>query len=381
VNVDIRCNDLINGSPYVYRINSVKGEIIMEKIRVGFIGCGKIAQVRHIPEADRSEDVIIGGYFNRTKAKAEDMAEKYGGKVYDTYQELLEDENIDAVVVSVANILHADVTIEALKKGKHVLCEKPMAMTLEESELMVKTAKEEKKVLNIAHNQRLNAAHQKAKELIEEGAIGKVLTFRTTFGHGGPEEWSSSPGKDVWFFYEDAAGMGAMADLGIHKTDLIEYLTGQKVVEVNAMLGTLDKRGSKGNLITVDDNAICLFRLSGGALGTMTVSWTYYGPEDNSTRIYGSEGILYIYDDPEYPLKIVKKDQEILTFDVGEIQTNENQTGSGVMDVFIEGIRSGEETILSGDVILSAMRAVFACEESFDEGKTITIEENGGNKQ
>lgn len=353
----------------------------MEKIRVGFIGCGKIAQVRHIPEADRREDVIIGGYFNRTKAKAEDMAKKYGGKVYDTYQELLEDESIDAVVVSVANILHADVTIEALKKGKHVLCEKPMAMTLEESELMVKTAKEEKKVLNIAHNQRLNIAHQKAKELIEEGAIGKVLTFRTTFGHGGPEEWSSSPGKDVWFFYEDAAGMGAMADLGIHKTDLIEYLTGQKVVEVSAMLGTLDKKGSKGNLITVDDNAICLFRLSGGALGTMTVSWTYYGPEDNSTRIYGTEGILYIYDDPGYPLKIVKKDQEILTFDVGEIQTNENQSGSGVMDIFIEGITGGKETILSGEVILSAMRAVFACEESFDEGKTITIKENGENQQ
>lgn len=349
----------------------------MDKIRVGFIGCGKIAQVRHIPEADTREDVIIGGYFNRTKAKAEDMAEKFGGKVYDTYQELLEDENIDAVVVSVANILHADVTIEALKKGKHVLCEKPMATTLEESELMVKTAEEEKKVLNIAHNQRLSRAHQRAKELLEEGAIGKVMTFSTTFGHGGPEEWSSSPGKDVWFFYEDAAGMGAMADLGIHKTDLIEFLTGQKVVEVSAMLGTLDKKDSKGNLITVDDNAICLFRLSGGVLGTMTVSWTYYGPMDNSTIIYGTEGILYIYDDPKHPLKIVKKDHEILTFEVSEITTNENQTGSGVMDVFIEGIKSGEETILSGKVILSAMRAVFACETSFDEGKTIKIEENG----
>lgn len=352
----------------------------MDKIRLGFIGCGKIAQVRHIPEAHRREDVILAGYFNRTRSKAEDMAAKYGGKVYDTYQEMLEDEHIDAVVVSVANILHADVTIEALKKGKHVLCEKPMAMTLEESELMVKTAEEEGKVLAIGHNQRLNSAHERARELIEEGAIGKVLTFRTTFGHGGPEEWSSSPGKDVWFFYEDAAGMGAMADLGIHKTDLIEFLTGQKVVEVSAMMGTLDKRGSKGNLISVDDNAICLFKMSGGALGTMTVSWTYYGPEDNSTVIYGSEGILSVYEDPDHPLKIVKKNGEVLTFEVDEMQTNENQTSSGVINVFIDGIRSGEDTILSGKVILSAMRAVFACEESFDEGKTVKIEENGGMK-
>lgn len=349
----------------------------MDKIRVGFIGCGKIAQVRHIPEAHRREDVIIGGYFNRTRAKAEDMAEKYGGKVYDTYQELLDDENIDAVVVSVANILHADATIEALRKGKHVLCEKPMAMTLEESELMVKVSEEEGKVLNIAHNQRLNRVHQRAKELIEEGAIGKILTFRTTLAHGGPEEWSSSPGKDVWFFYEDAAGMGAMADLGIHKTDLIEYLTGQKVVEVSAMLGTLDKKGSKGNLISVDDNAVCLFRLSDGALGTMTVSWTYYGPEDNSTVIYGTEGILYVYEDAHHPLKIVKKDQSVMTFDVDEERNQDDQQSSGVMDVFIDGIRSGEDTILSGKVILSAMRAVFACEESFDEGKTVKIEENG----
>lgn len=352
----------------------------MNKISVGFIGCGKIAQVRHIPEAYGREDVIISGFFNRTRAKAEDMADKYGGKVYDTYQELLNDEKIDAVVVSVANILHGEVTIEALRKGKHVLCEKPMAMTLEESELMVKTAEEEGKVLNIAHNQRLSKAHQRAKELIQDGAIGKILTFRTTFGHGGPEEWSSSPGKDVWFFYEDAAGMGAMADLGIHKTDLIEYLTGQKVIEVSAMLGTLDKRGSKGNLISVDDNAVCLFRLSEGAIGTMTVSWTYYGPEDNSTVIYGTEGILYMYEDPNYPLKIVNKDQSIMTFDENENGMNDDRKGSGVMDVFIDGIRSGDDTVLSGKMILSAMRAVFACEESFDEGKTIKIEENGGKK-
>ena len=346
----------------------------MDKIRMGFIGCGKIAQVRHIPEAHEREDVVISGYFNRTRSKAEDMARKYGGKVYDTYQEMLDDENIDAVVVSVANILHADVTMEALKKGKHVLCEKPMATTLEESERMVEVSEEEGKILNIAHNQRLNPVHRRAKELIEEGSIGKVLTFRTTFGHGGPEEWSSSPGKDVWFFYEDAAGMGAMGDLGIHKTDLVEYLTGQKVVEVSAILGTLDKRGSRGELISVDDNALCLFRMSEGALGTMTVSWTYYGLEDNSTVIYGSEGILYAYDDSDHPLKIVKKTGEVLTFDE---ETHDKQSSSGVIDTFIEGIRSEEETILSGKVILSAMRAVFACEASFEEGKTVKIEGNG----
>ncbi len=78
----------------------------MEKIKVGFIGCGKIAQVRHIPEASQNANVKILGYFNRTREKAEEMVKTYGGKVYSTYQDVLEDPEIDAVVISVANILH-----------------------------------------------------------------------------------------------------------------------------------------------------------------------------------------------------------------------------------------------------------------------------------
>ena len=76
----------------------------------------------------------------------------------------------------------------------------------------------------IDQNQRLAKAHIEAKKMIEEGVIGDVLTFRTTFGHGGPETWSVDPGKNTWFFDSKKAVMGAMADLGIHKTDLIQYL-------------------------------------------------------------------------------------------------------------------------------------------------------------
>lgn len=348
----------------------------MKKINVGFIGCGRIAQGRHIPEASQMEEVHLAGYFNRTREKAEEMAKKYGGKVYSTYQEMLDDENIDAVVISVANILHGEITMEALKKGKHVLCEKPMATSLEESVQMVKLAEETGKVLDIAHNQRLAPAHVEARELLKLGTIGRVLTFRTTFGNGGPEEWSSTPGKEVWFFYEDAAGMGVMGDLGIHKTDLISYLLDENVVEVFATFGTLDKKDSQGELITVDDNATAVFKMSNGIIGTMTVSWTYYGPEDNSTIIYGTEGIMSIYDDPNLALKVVDRDNRIEIFDHPPTEDSDGQDSSGVMNLFIGGILSGEETILSGKRILPAMRAIFACEESYLEGKRITIEEN-----
>ena len=83
--------------------------------------------------------------------------------------------------------------------------------------------------------------------------------------------------------------MGVMADLGIHKTDLIQFLTSQRVVETTAKLLTLDKVDACGNRIGVDDNAFCIYKMSGGAVGTMTASWTYYGSEDNSTIIYGTE--------------------------------------------------------------------------------------------
>ncbi|MBR2808291.1 MAG: Gfo/Idh/MocA family oxidoreductase, partial [Oscillospiraceae bacterium] len=218
-------------------------------IKVGILGCGKIAQVRHIPEYDENPCCELVGFFNPTRSRAEDMAAKYGGKVYDTADELLADPEIDAVSVCAANNAHAELSIKALKAGKHVLCEKPMAISLADCEEMVRVAKEQGKRLMIGQNQRLTNAHQLAKKMIADGEIGKVITFRTTFGHGGPETWSITPGKNTWFFDKTKAAMGAMADLGIHKTDLIQFMLGENVVRTTAKLTTLDKRGTDGNLI------------------------------------------------------------------------------------------------------------------------------------
>ena len=101
--------------------------------------------------------------------------------------------------------------------------------------------------------------------------------------------------------------MGAMADLGVHKTDLIQYILDDVVEETTAKVITLDKRDRHGNLIGVDDNAVCIYKMKSGVLGTMTASWTYYGEEDNSTVIYGTEGILKIYENPDYCLKLYQK--------------------------------------------------------------------------
>lgn len=343
---------------------------------IGIIGCGKIAQVRHIPEYAENPDAKLLGFYDINLERARELAEKHGATAYETVEELLANPQIQAVSICAANFAHAELTIAALRAGKHVLCEKPMAITLEECESMVEEANKAGKYLMIGHNQRLAKAHSTAKELIDEGLIGRIVTFRTTFGHGGPETWSVDPGKNTWFFDKNKAAMGAMADLGIHKTDLVQFLTGQRVVRTTAKITTLDKRDGSGNLIGVDDNAICIYEMSGGTVGTMTASWTYYGPEDNSTVLYGTKGIMRIYDDPAHSIVVNLNDGTVKHYDVDAIQTNDNQTKSGIIDLWMESLVNNKQPEISGESALAAMRAVFASIRSSETGMAVEVPEN-----
>ena len=342
-------------------------------VKIGIIGCGKIAQVRHIPEYLANPNAEVYGFYDINPDRAKELAEKYNGKAYPTWEAMLSDPEITAVSVCAANHVHGEITVGALRAGKHVLCEKPMAVSLEECEAMVKAAEASGKYLMIGQNQRLAGAHVKAKELIARGEIGRVLTFRTTFGHSGPESWSIDPGSNVWFFDKSKAAMGVMADLGIHKTDLIQYLLGSRIVKVQAMLTTLDKKDAAGNPIGVDDNAICIYQMENGVTGTMTASWTYYGAEDNTTVIYGTKGELRLYDDPVYSLRQINADGTRIDYCLDRIQTNDNQTASGVIDQFIACLTEGKEPEISGKNVLHAMKAVFAAIESSDRGRMVEI--------
>lgn len=368
-------------------------------IKIGIIGCGKIAQVRHIPEYANNPNVKIVAYYDRNTQRAQALADQYGGKVYTTYEAILletGEDAVDAISVCAANVAHAEITLNALSEKKHVLCEKPMAMTLEQCEAMVAKSQETGMKLIIGHNQRLAKAHIKAKELVEEGLIGDIVTFKTNFAHSGPENWSINPGAFTWFFDKTAAGLGVMADLGIHKTDLIHFLTGQKIVKTTAFVGTIDKKGPDGALIGVDDNAICIYQLENGAIGTMNVSWTCYGEEDNSTILYGTKGVMKIYADPQYTIIVENLAHEKILYEIDKIQTNENQTSSGVIDLFVDAILAHEgksnatksdvtnnDTAntdeswfmnLSGEEALASMRVVFASVESAVKGCTVIIE-------
>ena len=351
----------------------------MDKVRMGIIGVGNMGS-GHAKSlvAGKVPEMELAAVADLNPARREWAKETLPESVaiYESGDELIDSGCCDAVLIAVPHYQHPTLAIRAFGKGLHVMCEKPMATTLADCEAMVAAARESGKFLMIGQNQRLTKAHQKARELVENGTLGKILTFRTTFGHGGPETWSVDPGKNTWFFDKSKAAMGAMADLGIHKTDLIQYLLGQTVVETTAKVTTLDKRGADGQLIGVDDNAICIYRMSGGAMGTMTASWTFYGAEDNSTVLYGTKGILRIYDDPAYSLKLITAGGEKVLYELEAIQTNDNQTKSGVIDCFMDCLVNNTPPAISGQSVLTAMRAVFASLESSETGKSVTVKQD-----
>ncbi len=344
-------------------------------LRIGVIGCGKITVVRHAPEYHENPNCELIGWYDAFPERAQAMADLYGGKVCASVDELLA-LRPDAVSVCVANCDHASVTIQALSAGCHVLCEKPMAVSLEECEAMAEAASRTGKRLMLGHNQRFNAAHIEAKKLIASGKMGKVLSFHTVFAHPGPEGWTGS--NNSWFYNKQRAGLGVLADLGIHKTDLIHFILGEPVVAVTAMMATVHKTLPDGSPIPVDDNALCIYRMQSGAVGQLHVSWTNYGKEDNSTRIYCENGVIRLYDDPEYSLIIEHDKSEDEKFQLDVMTTNEKQTvgkrtSTGVIDAFVESILTDTNSVADADEAVKAMRVVFAAELSALEGKTIDI--------
>lgn len=344
-------------------------------LRIGVIGCGRIAQVRHLPEYLDNKDCQIVAVTDMNQARAQEMAQQYHCHADVSPDALLTRPEIDAVSVCVANADHAAVTISALYAGKHVLCEKPMAISLTECQNMVDAAAGCDRFLVIGHNQRLLRTHQLVRKLIAGGEIGQVLMWTSSFCHSGPESWSVDK-KDIWFFDQKRAAFGALFDLGIHKIDLMQYLLDDHICSAFAVTATQDKKDADNRPIPVEDNAICLLQMAGGSRGTVNAGWTCYGRERNSTVIDGSLGTLKIYDHPDYSCIIEKKTGEKIYYQSDEIQTNTRQTKSGVIDDFIQAIQTGTPSVNSGRQALSSKRAVFACLESAQTQKIVAVRDS-----
>lgn len=339
----------------------------MSKVRVAVIGCGSISKYRHIPEYAANPNAQLVAFVDPIIERAQHYADQYGAKAYADYETMLAEVKPDAVSVCTPNALHAEMSIAAAKAGAHVLVEKPMAVTDAEAEAMIQAAKDNGVKLMVGHNQRLVPPHVKAKQILESGVLGKVLTFRTSFGHPGPDAWSID-GANSWFFRKEEALMGAMGDLGVHKSDLIRWMLNDEVAEIGAFLGTLHKEGTQ-----VDDNASCILRMKSGAIGTLVASWTYYRGEDNSTILWCENGVMKIGTHPDDQVIVELRNGTVEKHKVGAISTNEKQESSGVIDAFLESIVNDAVPAIPGEEGRASLKVILCAFESQETGKFITV--------
>ncbi|MFF2091780.1 Gfo/Idh/MocA family protein [Paenibacillus sp. NPDC058174] len=338
----------------------------MSKVRVAVIGCGSISKHRHIPEYVSNENVELVAFVDPVIERAQGYAEQHGGKAFADYETMLAEIKPDAVSVCTPNATHAEISIAAAKAGAHVLVEKPMASTDEEAAAMIEAAASNGVKLMVGHNQRFIPAHVKAKQILKSGVLGKVLTFRTSFGHPGPDGWSID-GAGSWFFRKNEAIMGAMGDLGVHKSDLIRWLLDDEASEVAAFIATLDKPGD------VDDNASVLVRMKGGSIGTLVASWTYYKGEDNSTVLWCEKGVMKIGTDPEDQVIVELRNGTVEKHKVGAISTNEKQLASGVIDAFVDAIVNDTTPEVTGEEGRKSLAVILSAFESQASGKFVEV--------
>lgn len=202
-------------------------------LKVAIIGCGQIAETQHAPAYIKSGRVEIKYAVDGIVERAEAFAKKFSiPYVTTSLDEVLEDPEIDAISVCTPNATHAPISIAALKAGKHVLCEKPAALSYEEVVQMKQAADENKKMLNIGVVNRYNTAVNKVKALIDAGELGELYHIVCSF-----RMHRAIPGLGGAFTTKSMSGGGVLIDWGIHYLDIIFYLLGEQT-KVESVTGT-----------------------------------------------------------------------------------------------------------------------------------------------
>jgi myo-inositol 2-dehydrogenase/D-chiro-inositol 1-dehydrogenase len=247
-----------------------------EPIRIGLVGCGRIARV-HAHAYRRVARGRIVACADVERARATALADEFDYEVVADFHALLARDDLDAVLIATPNHLHADQTVAALAVGKHVFCQKPIALTVEDADRVVAAAAAGDRVLQHGFMLRFTPPVPRLKDALLEGALGTPIALRAAvFG------WE--PVHD-WFFAKEHGG-GVILDTLIHFADLVLWLLGD-VDHVSAHGGAYVLEGAKRH--GSPDNAIVTLHHHAGAISSLYVTWTA-GHGDFSLELYGSEG-------------------------------------------------------------------------------------------
>ncbi len=334
-----------------------------QPIRVGLIGAGHIAQISHIPALRKLRDAAIVAICDDEVVKARNLAQRLEvPRAFSDFEELLRMTELDAVVISTPNHLHAPMTIAALDYGKHVLCEKPPARNAVEAQQMADAAQRAGKTLMYAMNSRFDSDVQILRQFIQKRELGEIYYAKTGWlrrrqDRRGPE----------WYSNKRSSGGGVLMELGVQMLDLSLWLMGNpKVVSVTATKYAQDPRRD------VEDTLAAILVLEGRACLTLEVAWALLLEKNFPyLNLYGTEGAALFN-----PFRIHKEMHGNLMNVTPAIVSDRNsykQSYERQMEHFLRCILHGEKPQASAEDGLALMRVIDAIYESADARREVRL--------
>ena len=282
-------------------------------IGYGVVGLGRISMQHFMPAVKTSHKSRITALVSGHRDKAEHMAAEYGVPSrsiysYENYDEIGKNSDVDAVYIALPNSMHAEYTIRAAKAGKHVLCEKPMATSVEDARAMIQACESALKKLMIAYRCQYEPAHLRAIELIREGKLGSIQSIESAFGFPiVPNEWRLD---------KKLAGGGPLMDVGIYCLNASRYLTGEEPSELAGFSSVVDQ---DGRFAQVEETLSWTMKFPNGTLASCTC--TYGSSMPGYFRVRGSKGTMLM--EPAFNYDNVHLSGQLVSGEKVEIQPDE----------------------------------------------------------
>lgn len=344
----------------------------MEQVRVAVIGMGMgrnhAIHFRDCPEAD----LVALCDLDATRL-AEVAAETNPARTYARWEDVLADPDIQAVSVVLPNALHAPVTLAALQAGKHVMCEKPLAMNAAEAEEMVAAARRLGRTLMVHFNVRFMRTSKAIKRAVDDGHVGRIYHVRSVW-----HRKRGIPRMGGWFTRKDLAGGGVLIDLGVHRIDLALWMMGYpKPISVSG--ATYDYLGRlqgerEHKYFDVDDFATAFVRFDNGATLSLETSWAsnMERREDQHLHFFGTIGgaeIRNLGDGYEFQARVIKDEGgELKYWDPDPLEPLET-----AQQHFCRSILNGTEPMATGEQGLTVMRLLDAIYLSAATGAEVRL--------
>lgn len=253
------------------------------RVKVGIIGSGFEADIHAESFRLMPDEAEVVAVASPTPGNAEQFARRHRlPRWYTDYRQMLAEPGIEMITIAAPNALHARMTVDAAAEGKHVVCEKPLCMTLEEADLMIDTCRRQGVLLLYAEELFFTPKYVKAKRMADEGAFGNVYLVKQTEKHFGPHA--------SWFWDVERSGGGVFMDMGCHGIAFCHWFLGRP--KLNSIYCQMDTH-VHGDKTRGEDDSICILEFENGAKGLVENSWARRGGMEDRVEIYGAGGVTY----------------------------------------------------------------------------------------